>query len=118
MSTSAQLMNEINMLRHHAESSLARSQGAPYPNFERAKKIQALQEEARSIVEGAAAEIAQLEAPVRVAHEALTSTIGEKTAELREIQRQSQQAQDIYQAKNQEHRARIKEAAVKGQGQS
>jgi hypothetical protein len=102
MSTADEVLKSINVLNAEIRKSLQRCQNAPYSNFPRTKKIQQLQDEADAASARAAAEVQQLEAPVREASARRGIELTERQQRLADLQRRHQDSQRVFHAKNAE----------------
>ena len=116
--TAEEISGRIALIRAEVERALQRCQNAPYPSFERTNKIQDLRQAAAAISERAASEMRRLEGPAREAFDHLTKEVEQKQGELAELNRKTQDAANVFQAKQNEQNAHIREAASKPQEQA
>jgi hypothetical protein len=106
-------VDRIAFIKSQVEHALQRCQNAPYPNFERSSRIQALRKEGDDISGIVAAELRLAEGPSRDLLDRLNRQLQERHQQVQDNQREVQEAQNIFQARNQEHNARVKEATRK-----
>ncbi len=110
--TAAEITGRITFIKGEIERALQRCQNAPYPSYERTNRIQEIRQEAAAVSERAAAEIRRLEGPVREGIDQLMKEVGQKQAELTEINRRAQDALQVFQARKNEHDGRVRDAAT------
>lgn len=116
--TAGDLTQRISQIKVHAEQTLQRCQNAPYPSIERTQRVQELLDESKKISERAGQVIRDLEGPARAAFEASQQELRDRQESLAEVDRRARNLEQIFQARQAEHNARVKEARAKNQDQN
>ncbi|MFO0628981.1 MAG: hypothetical protein U0325_25630 [Polyangiales bacterium] len=117
MATAEDVSKSIGYIRAQVDRCLTRCQNAPYSSSDRSRKIQTLQDEAIAISDRASEEIRRLEAPAQENFDRFSQDISAREEELAGLQRQQQSLQQVHQARNVEHTARVRAAASRGEDQ-